>query len=274
MHETFPCRAFHLFEGMEEEVGGCRCANPCKFSHEPLDDVTRPLFEEDVRCWKAEAENAKEQSDDVKDISLLITRAMSRLGIRDDESVSGQSIDFGGYRGPYGKESLRHFATFGTVGLLSYARGNADKFKAYERANAASLQYDGNRHGTGFQDRPSPEWDGYEDDEDGDDYHAGWEHGWEHEWDGHDGWGYYGFNDAFPGSYAGWDGSETAGEDEYHWRDDHVGGQLQQDLKPVPVPEVPMGAPTARVVSRLETVDVKTEPAFPVTAVKQEARAG
>ena len=46
MHETFPCRVFHLFEGREEELGDFRCKDPCKFSHQPLDDVTRPLFEE------------------------------------------------------------------------------------------------------------------------------------------------------------------------------------------------------------------------------------
>ena len=39
MHETYPCRAFHLF-------GVSACPTPCKFSHEPLDDITRPLFEE------------------------------------------------------------------------------------------------------------------------------------------------------------------------------------------------------------------------------------
>ena len=41
MHENFPCRAFHL-------LGEFACPNshPCRLSHEPLDEVTGPLFHE------------------------------------------------------------------------------------------------------------------------------------------------------------------------------------------------------------------------------------
>ena len=109
--------------------------------------LTVLIASKDVVSWKAEVEYEIEENG-AKDLDLVvqINDAMTKMGIRDEgEQVDdasgdknpGQEFNFAGYHGPNGRESLRRFVVNGTVGLLSYARDNLDKFHAYGIAIAA-----------------------------------------------------------------------------------------------------------------------------------------
>ena len=96
---------------------------------------------QDVLNWRDEVEYDKEVKADAEIDTLCdqITTAMTKMGINYDvhsNNAGGQmgpvqEFDFNGYQGPYGRASRRRFVSHGTVGLLSYARDNRDKFEAY-----------------------------------------------------------------------------------------------------------------------------------------------
>ena len=100
-----------------------------------------------MKRWKEEVESDIEETNgaEKRDLAKQITSAMATLGLRaesssdDAESTgsngppleAGQEFNYNGFRGPFGKQSLRRYAIHGTVGLIAYASDNAAKFDAY-----------------------------------------------------------------------------------------------------------------------------------------------
>jgi len=133
MHELFPCRKFHLILECEE--------SPCKFSHEPLTELTRPLFEEEVIWWRDEVEIAislKKEEGPPELVKLLtdIDRNMQRLNLQmppRPPPLPEEEVNYSGYQGPNGKTSAMRYAMNGTRNLLRYANDNTAKWEAYER---------------------------------------------------------------------------------------------------------------------------------------------
>ena len=57
------------------------------------------------------------------------------------DSLVGQDMDYGGFIGPHGSESLRRYALNGTYGLCKYAKQNQAKFEAYEEVEKRLLAF-------------------------------------------------------------------------------------------------------------------------------------
>ena len=99
-------------------------------------------------------EDETEDLERLKEYLNSVKEAAERFGVKlpqdvDDpysksnpkDSIAGQELDYGKYRGPYGKESLRRYALNGTYALFKYARQNRAKFEAYEEVERRLLAF-------------------------------------------------------------------------------------------------------------------------------------